>query len=370
MNKKRPSYLGDFAQGRDNNFNLMRMAAALAVLVSHSYPLAMGHSALEPLKGLIGKTLGEVAVDLFFIISGFLVASSLYHRKNTIDFLWARVLRVYPALLVMLLLTVFGLGACITSLPVGEYLASWQVYKYFAKCATLIAGALYELPGVFTGNPYKNAVNGSLWTMPYEVRMYAILLVSWLVFRLMGLYRQKVFEIAIVCAAAVALVAMLCLHFMGREDSHFLRFFYMFFSGSAFYVLRERIRLSGIVFGVFAVGLAASVLIGQGAFGVVYLFTAAYVWLYLAYAPSGVLRVYNQLGDYSYGVYIYAFPVQQTIAALIPGVSVASITLLAAPVTIFWAVLSWKFVERYALSLKVLYASHTRRLMAIRRRPA
>lgn len=348
----------------------MRMAAALGVLVSHSYSLAMGHGVLEPLQGILGKTLGEIAVDLFFIISGFLVTGSLYHRKNAIDFIWARVLRVYPALLVMLLLTVFVLGPCITSLPVGEYLASWQVYKYFAKCSTLIAGALYELPGVFTGNPYKNAVNGSLWTMPYEVRMYAILLASWLVFRLMGLYRQKVFEVAIVSVAAIALSVMLGLHLIGRENSHFLRFFYMFFSGSAFYILRGRIRLSGIVFWVFAVGLAASALIGQEIFGVVYLFTAAYAWLYLAYAPSGMLRSYNRLGDYSYGVYIYAFPVQQTIAALIPGVSAASTILVAAPITIFLAVLSWKFVERHALSLKGLYASHTRRLMAIRRRPA
>ena len=97
--------LSDFTSGRDNNFNLIRIIAALAVLVTHSFALATGTSAAEPFQKTLGMTIGSIAVDIFFITSGFLVTGSLLTRKSFIDFIefvWARVLRIFPALLVML----------------------------------------------------------------------------------------------------------------------------------------------------------------------------------------------------------------------------------------------------------------------------
>jgi len=99
------------------------------------------------------------------------------------------------------------------------------------------------------------------------------------------------------------------------------------------------------------------------AFFVVYSLAAPYLLFYFAYVPGGFIRHYNRVGDYSYGVYIYAFPVQQTIAALIPGVSVLSMFLLSASVTLTLAMLSWHLLERYALGLKGYYVGHTRRLL-------
>lgn len=168
--------LSNFTEGKDNNFNLIRIVAALAVLVTHSFALAIGTGDAEPFRNTLGMTMGAIAVDVFFITSGFLVTGSLFTRQSAIEFIWARSLRIFPALLVMLVLTVFVLGVYFTSLPVDSYLRNSMTHRYFLSCATLVAGITYNLPGVFEGNPYKSAVNGSLWTMPYEIKMYLILL--------------------------------------------------------------------------------------------------------------------------------------------------------------------------------------------------
>jgi len=132
--------LVDYAQSRDNNFNLIRIIAALSVLVSHSFVLATGNPNAVPLRASIGMTLGTFAVDAFFIVSGFLVTASLVNRQNIIDFVWARVLRIYPALLVMVLLTVFALGPYFTSEALSAYLVDHKTYQYLTKCSTLISG--------------------------------------------------------------------------------------------------------------------------------------------------------------------------------------------------------------------------------------
>ncbi len=102
--------VADLAQGKDNNFNLIRIIAAYAVLVQHAFPLALGPKTVVPLEVSLGVTIGMIAVDVFFMTSGFLVTASLLARKSTVEFVWARVLRIFPALFVMLMLTVFGLG--------------------------------------------------------------------------------------------------------------------------------------------------------------------------------------------------------------------------------------------------------------------
>ena len=143
--------LSEYAVGRDNNFNLIRLVAALAVIVTHSVPVL----GLPPDRGFsfdhLGLSLGDVAIDAFFVTSGFLVTGSLFNRGNLIAFLWARALRIYPALWVMLVLTVFGLAPALTSLTLPDYFAAPKTYEYFAKCSTLIGGVRWSLPGVARG---------------------------------------------------------------------------------------------------------------------------------------------------------------------------------------------------------------------------
>ena len=347
-----PVTLSNYSQGRDNNFNLLRIVAAFAVLVTHSFALAIGTGAAEPFRDSLGMTMGTIAVDVFFVTSGFLVTGSLLTRQNAREFLWARFLRVFPALLVMLLLTVFGLGPFLTSWPLSAYLTDAGTYGYLLKCATLVSGVWYNLPGVFMDNPFKSAVNGSLWSLPYEIRMYAIVLVVWLVCRRIQSIGDRAFSIAIVSATLAAGLFVLVRHIEGLPADQFVSLFFMFFSGAACFLLKERIALSHGCFCFCAIGLLASALVGPRLFFVVYLLTIAYSVLYLAYIPAGPVRTYNRVGDYSYGVYIYAFPIQQSVAVLIPGVSVLLLFLISVCITLSLAVLSWHLLERWALGFK------------------
>jgi len=354
--------LSNVAEGKDNNFNLIRIAAVLAVLVSHSFALAIGTGDAEPLRKSLGTTPGLIAVDVFFIISGFLVTASLLRRQSIIEFVWARVLRIYPALLVMLFLTVFVLGVFFTSLPISSYFSDSKTYIYLAKCSTLFTHVAFNLPGVFEGNPYKNVVNGSLWILPYMVRMYAILVTIWVVLQLTQKSRLKAFKLTIVTLAAGAGIYVLARHFYIPTGSPFPRLFLMFFMGAAFFALKEYITLSRSLFWFFLVTLSLAST-NKHAFFVVFIFTIAYILFYIAYIPSGHIRQYNKAGDYSYGIYIYAFPVQQSVAALILGVSVLQMILISSAVTMLLAAFSWYLLERRVLGSKGRYAEYTRRLL-------
>jgi len=125
----------------------------------------------------------------------------------------------------------------------------------------------------------------------------------------------------------------------------------MFFTGAAFYVLRDFVVLSRTLFIVMiAATLLASV--DSRAFHVVYSLSIAYLVLFLAYVPEGLIRKYNRLGDYSYGIYIYAFPVQQSVALFIPNVSAAEMIAVSSVITWVLAALSWHMLEEKALKLK------------------
>lgn len=343
--------LSDVAHGRDNNFNLIRMVAALAVLVSHSFPIALGRGASEPSLGIV--SVSTVAVDVFFVTSGFLVTASLFTRQSSAEFVLARVLRIFPALWLMLLVTVFALGLALTTTTASEYVSSATTYQYLAKCGTLLAGVSFTLPGLFHDNPYPDAVNGSLWTLPYELRMYMILVVVWALFAGFKKGRLRGIQWAVVSMAVLALGALLVSQSVRPADSSaFLRLFYMFFAGSAHYVLRAHIVLRPGYFCALGALLLATTFFARAQSYAVYVAGLPYLLFWLAYVPRGALRRFNRLGDYSYGTYIYAFPVQQTVAALFPGISVLGLGLSAGAVTLLLAAFSWHLVEKPALALK------------------
>ena len=110
-------YVGDVSSGRNNNLNLIRAVAAVAVLVSHAYPITLGGKAVEPLRTALGHTLGTLAVFVFFFISGFLIARSFDQKRSLTGFTVARVLRLFPGLLASLLLVMLLLGSATTTLP-------------------------------------------------------------------------------------------------------------------------------------------------------------------------------------------------------------------------------------------------------------
>ena len=332
----------------ENNFNLLRVLAAFGVLYSHSYALTDGRGAGEPFRAALGMSMGGIAVDIFFVISGFLVCGSLLRHRSWREFLRGRLFRVFPALVVMVALTVLLLGPLMTRLPLAEYFASKDVFKYFYKNATLLGGVSYKLPGVFEHNPYPLAVNGSLWTLPLELRMYGYLLGLWLLAGLLRARGEQVFRVAVLGLCAVAVLLRLHEHFFAEEQGETLRLLAMFFFGAALCLEGGRLLRSAPL----CLGLAAALValaFDQRSFFVAYTLALPCIVLYLAQAQSGPLLAYNRLGDYSYGVYLYAFPVQQLLAALVPGIGVWEMVGLASAGTLALAVCSWHLVEKPAL---------------------
>jgi peptidoglycan/LPS O-acetylase OafA/YrhL len=348
--------LSTFSRNRDNNFNLIRFIAAALVLYSHSYPIALGIGHADPLYRTIGMSWGTIAVDVFFVTSGFLIAGSFFSRASLTAFVWARVLRIYPALIVALLFCVFVVGLAFTTLPAYDYLSDPKTHRFLTKNVTLLSAIRYHLPGVFADLPYPKAVNGSLWTLPYEIEMYAWLAILGSALRYAhGRFGWHVVKPSFLVIALTALAASLADHFHPFESTHFIRLFCMFFLGVGVYVYRGHIYLSTRLFLAFTVVLLLSTA-DQDAFFVVYSLTLPYLVFYAAYVPSGAIRRFNQAGDYSYGIYIYAFPVQQSVAHLMPGVSVPTLLLAAFAATLVLAYLSWHLIEKQCLSRKGDYA--------------
>lgn len=354
--------LSDYAVGRDNNFNLIRLLAALSVIFSHSIAVLGLPGNCEVFFDRLGLSAGEMAVDVFFVASGFLVTGSLVNRGSLIAFLWARTLRIYPALWVMLALTVFVLAPALTTLPVADYLRAPGTYEYFWKCATLIGGVRYSLPGVFETMPLKGEFNGSLWTLPIELRMYLYLAAGWFVLAAVPAIRVK----ALTLAAPVAAAAFLAIILRGRLsggpfNAAHIRVF-MFLAGTTLYLWRDKVAMNrGAMFALAAALAIAS--FNKSVFFVAYVLLLAPLVLHLAYIPGGRVRSFNGYGDFSYGVYIYAFPIQQTLAKFFPALSLFAMVILSGLLTLGVAALSWHGVEKRALALKGDFAAATSRAL-------
>jgi peptidoglycan/LPS O-acetylase OafA/YrhL len=320
------------------------------VLLSHSFALSSGDKRTEPLSQSLGITFGYIAVDVFFLTSGFLIASSLVARKNLLGFAAARCLRIYPALVVAVLLTVAVVGCWFTTLTLPAFLSSAETWLYVGRNTTLFTGVAHRLPGAFAETPWPFAVNASLWTLPYEMGMYVLLAgVWWMVARL-----QSSDDRWLGWAVGGIAVFAMAGHISHQEllSKNAVRLTAMFFTGSATYLFRRRIPVDGRMYAALTVVILASALDRQ-VFWLVYPLALPYVVFCSAYLPRGWLRQFNRVGDYSYGIYVYAWPVQQMLAASIIGISAWSMLVLSFAATLVLAVLSWHFVEKRALRLKL-----------------
>jgi len=329
-------------RGKDNNFNLLRLLAAFAVLFGHCYAL-LGHA--EPLGATLGISIGSIAVDIFFISSGFLVGASLIQRQSIVDYLLARFLRIFPALWVMLLLVVLVLGAALSSQTWSSYYHDPRIVQHLAKSASLMTGLDFYLPGLFANNPFPHVVNGSLWTMVYELCMYGLLLLMWIAFRLGTKYLPSFVASCLALAAGYGAYQILAFHYIleAKQLSHLSL---MFFSGTLYYLVRRWIPLHPI-FSVLAMfGLAICLVFQKNIFEYAYILVLPYLVFTFAYLPAGLIRQFNRGGDYSYGVYIYAFPLQQAVIAMTPGIDITRLLLISGALTLLCAALSWHLIEK------------------------
>lgn len=344
--------LEDVSKGRDNNLNLLRMLAATGVLVSHAWPIALGPDTLEPLYGATGHSLGSICVHIFFAISGFLITASFLRSSTLTRFTLARVLRLFPALAVSLLFVAFVMGPAVTNLPVMEYLFAYETWSFIIRNLGLVQ-LQFELPGVFTDNPYPK-VEGSIWTLVHEVACYLCVFLAGIFGVLKNRRLASLFLLAGLGGWLLIFYAALPLPV--KVDS-FLKLALPFAIGIAAWLWRDRIRLwLPAAVGLFLLWYLLFWLIGKSPItDVAFSVALTYAVFWFGYAPSGLLRVYNNVGDYSYGMYVYAFPLQGFVIWYWGQQSPAMNIALSFPLTLACAVVSWHLVEKPALdSLKPL----------------
>lgn len=323
---------------------MLRLAAAWVVLFSHQFAL-LGRD--EPLfLGLYAW--GELGVGIFFFLSGGLVWASWCRDPHWGRFFARRSLRIFPALVVVVLLTVLVLGPSLTRLSWSEYWATEGTWRYFK---TLLLNNQRELPGVFESNPMAGAVNGSLWSLGPEFLAYVLVAV---VGALLFWWRRE----AAVAALLMLMVGLLAYHAWGHEGrtkAHW-EVLALFGWGACWMQWREqRHHRSAASWWAWAgVLLAFGVYVLWIEEGVRRLLLLAVVasLVHLAHSVAWCKGQMDRLGDVSYGVYIYAFPVQQTLIHFFPQLHWGLHLLLASMLTLVLAWLSWHAVEQPALRFK------------------
>ena len=324
-----------------NNFNLIRLFAAWLVIYGHAYPITTteGPDVVQWLTGL--RFAGALAVDVFFMASGLLIAASL-ERNRLPSFLVARALRILPALWVCVALMVFVLGPLVTTAP--DYFSNPETWDYFRRNMSLLRNMAHFLPGVFDALPYPRAVNGSLWSLPIEAKCYLLMAGT----GLLGLRKRWRFTavVAVLVAWAVA-TAQLPLPDRTERMAWCVSFF---LAGALAWAHRDALRLHWAPLVVLVVvGTVLDRLGMERSYAVLYFVALAYGTLWLAYVPTlPVIRHH----DLSYGVYLYGWPSQQLVMYFAPGTGVLGNVLGATALALAMAALSWFLVEAPALRLK------------------
>jgi peptidoglycan/LPS O-acetylase OafA/YrhL len=357
----------------DNGFGFLRLMFALGVLVSHGWPLGLGQG--SPGYDLTHgqDDLGESCVHGFFVLSGFLISGSA-QRLSLGRFAWRRTLRIFPGLWVCLLLTAFVFAPVVAYLERGGLTGFWNapdgpfayvVVNWFSSMNQYpISGLLTDTPfGAINAGP--SAFDGSLWTLHYELAAYAVLAILVTA----GVLRRSPRLVLLLIAGCVAYIAVD--EYLGAAwtlrppehgnviipvagtftDGMAVYLGYLFLLGVAARLFGHRLPMHGALAATAAAVMAGSLWLGG--FLLVGLPCYAYLVLYASVALPRVLRRVGRRQDYSYGIYIYAFPVQQLIAVL-GGVryGVVVFLILSAIGTFALAVPSWHFVEAPALRLK------------------
>jgi peptidoglycan/LPS O-acetylase OafA/YrhL len=338
------SSLANLSKGRDNNLNLLRFTAATAVVYAHSFGVTNRTSG-ELFYSIFGIGLGDIGVDAFFVVSGFLVTKS-FCSKDLRHFVWARIMRIYPALWVSSLLFVVVVGLFFSSLPTLEFWSRHDTLLYLVKNATMLprVGSETQLP--FAYDNIHTDFNTSLWTLPLELQMYILLSLLGII----GALRFPLISLGVACFGAIAFVADL-FGWFHLVDVNRARFIFMFFCGASFYLLRERVSMSGIyaVTCIIALVAAAFITSNHVIHRVVLAATLPFLTLWFGFVPGGPIRRFNKVGDYSYGVYILACPIQFFIAARYGVLSPRSLFFLSMMVVVPLAIISWHFLESRAL---------------------
>lgn len=340
------SWTGTLDPRAPNAFTLLRFLAATLVVIGHTDPI-LG----RPERELLGASYGAIAVDTFFVMSGYLIAAAWQRRSSAWQYARNRALRIVPGYAGVVAVTVLVLGPLLTTLPLDTYFRSETTWRYLAN--PTFTTMRFDLPGVFERNPLPQVVNGSLWTLPIEALMYVALPLLGLA----GLLHRRRLLLVLAALAAVKyfgeerLVAGQVTILGVMPAANALGFGIFFVLGALAWLWSDMLVLRG---GVAAgLWLVTWMLQPSTAGRVVFAGALAYTVLLAARCPWRWACGFGQRRDLSYGLYLCAFPIQQCIA--LAGGRDMSLVLhfvLSWLLALGCAALSWRWIERPALTLK------------------
>jgi peptidoglycan/LPS O-acetylase OafA/YrhL len=334
---------------RENNFDAVRLLAAAVVIFGHAHPLTS-----TPDSGLMGNSVQALAVKIFFIISGYLICTSWTLDPRPISYLLKRSLRIFPALIVICIFTIFVVGPALTSLSTGHYFGTLHTYAYFKN---VFLSPVYDLPGLFADNRYPIAVNGSLWSLPIEFAMYLVLPFICSFDRLMNSRMVVLCSTIALCAFSVHFVRMSvpASHpvIYGTDLISALDVAPYFMIGA----LVKRMNWESLlnpVLALFFIGIVALIPPTTAVHDEIILYLLLpYVVLTFALSSHRLLQSAGRFGDFSYGLYLYGFLVQQCVNDLTGNaLSALQNAAISLPVALVLAYISWHLVEKPMLSLK------------------
>jgi peptidoglycan/LPS O-acetylase OafA/YrhL len=344
-----PSFGAVMAAGRTSGFDYLRLLLAAAVLCSHGIDVSYGINATLDFENGPIRPFIAIILPMFFALSGFLVAGSLERRRTLVSFLGLRVIRLVPALAFETVLAALVLGPLLTRLPLADYLRDPLLPRYFLN---IVGDIQYLLPGTFEGNPWARTVNAQLWTLPFELMCY----VSLAGLAVFGAHRRRRLFALVVVGLNVVLLAGYVINAgaagwntlpVAPGPSLVLAFLY----GVTFYLYRDAIPHSPLL--GLASGALALVLLVHPATDYLVPPLAAYftAWLGLMRPRPSLL---TRSGDYSYGIFLFGFPIQQAVTQVLGpdfhawGWNIA----VSLPLTLLLAILSWHAIEKPALRLR------------------
>lgn len=333
----------------NNNFDLIRLMAALMVMLGHSYGIQAAKK--EPVLWFTHlESFGSLAVYAFFMISGMLVSASFANQSSTFRFIGLRVLRIWPGAMVCAAFIVLVVGPVFSGIPLSAFLSDPQTLPWLFHNALLIDPVGGPLPQLFAANHLKSLVNATVWTLPVELKCYVIVLVA----GLLGCIGSKWRTLGVVVVTGV-LFAICVKHppgylLLGNFFTLPLAYsFYpvpFFLLGMLLYAFRDRVLID---WKPALVLLVAYVVLRHSRFSPILLYPAyTYGVLWLGSTP--VLRRIAPKHDYSYGIYLYGFVVQQSMSGLYPAMNSYLSLLFAVPITVMLAALSWHLVERPSMA--------------------
>lgn len=340
--------------GHDNFFTPLRLLFATLVVIGHAFAIALRDQGAEP-HIFFHYNFSYLAVNLFFIASGFLVTKSMLYRGDIAEYSSARALRIYPGLAVHVLFVMFIIGPLATSLSLGEYFTHIDFLKQPFVVLSFISAQMY-LPGIFEGNS-EQIGSAPLWTLRYEFLAY---IGTAIIFSL-GLLKKKWMVLAQFILPSIAWVAS---HGLGIYDSmpgtiqNIMRFGIAYGLGATIYAYRD--RLSFHVLGIPLTMVFAALFHKLQIFEVTMNIMLAYFVMWAAYIKLPKLNFLQKFSDVSYGVYIYHWCILQLVFMYMPNLSVAGLLLITLPVTFCLATLSWHFVEKPMLRQKTNFSKYLR----------